>query len=172
MKRVYTDERFPGFEVHNDGSIQFYVYERDPRTGQLQEIDAFKTCPGPKGAVLPEEVAARRAKDYFERMAHGQMNAELAERPEMQDLPGNPDRDHTEILNNPPPEGSYGLSASKSLDDLMGDNVMTADHVVDAYERAKAIEDPQQREAALKQVASMSQQMESAAQELVRRLLN
>jgi hypothetical protein len=174
MKRVFTDPRFPGIEVHNNGNNVFHVYER--AGGDLQEIDTFTTYSEHPKYAIPDDVAQRRAKDYFERMAKGQMSQELSDGGEFadnrmpggidSDLPGNPDRDHTDIVNNPTPQ-------PQSLDQMIGDgDVITSDYVLNAYERAKAIQDPAKREQALAQVRSMSAQMESSAQELVRRLLD
>jgi hypothetical protein len=162
MRRVYTDPRFAGFEVHNDGGNAFRVYEIN--NGQQHEIDVFHTHPG-DGGMLPEEVTARRAKDYFDRMAKGRMSDEFADRPEIADAaaPPAPAR---------PPGDPFGLSASKSLDQIMGDNVMTSDDVIDAFEHAKQLPEGPQRDKALAQVRSMSSQLESSAWELVRRLLD
>jgi hypothetical protein len=59
MKRVYTDERFPGFEIANHGTEVFEVYE----AGTL--VNRFVTAEGP----VNEATAARRAADYFDRRA-------------------------------------------------------------------------------------------------------
>lgn len=160
MKRVFTDPRFPGIEVHNDGSHTFRVYELDG--GQQHEIDSFTTHPG----QVDDDAAARRARDYFERMAKGRMSDELLDRPEI--------ADHTVPIQHSsakPPGEPYGLSASKSLDQLMGDNVLTADDVLAAWDRARALPEGPEKENALAQVKSMSTQLESSADELVKRLL-
>lgn len=58
MRRVYTDERFPGCEIVNDGSLVFEVR----REGQL--LETFTTW----APTLTEAIAGRRARDYFERL--------------------------------------------------------------------------------------------------------
>lgn len=57
MKRVYTDERFPGLEIVNEGSESFEVYAQ----GKL--VNRFVTRSGP----VSETVAAQRAADFFNR---------------------------------------------------------------------------------------------------------
>ena len=59
MKRVYTDERFPGFEIVNHGTEVFEVYE----AGTL--VNQFVTAAGP----VSEATATQRAADYFDRRA-------------------------------------------------------------------------------------------------------
>jgi len=161
MKQVFTDPRFPNFEVHNEGTNTFHVYERMPN-GKLEEIDTFSTYSAHPQYRIAPEVVTKRARDYFERMASGKMNQELADRE--QDEPAAPD----------PLRSHPGAPEFKrvSLDDLMGGNVLSSDDVLDAYEKAKAITDPGQREQALSQVRQMTARLESAAQELVRRLLD
>lgn len=163
MKRVYTDERFPGVEVHNDGSPRFVVVV-DGR-----EEDVFTTFKGQ--GVIPEEQAQARAQAYFDRMAHGQMSDELLDRGEgglsTAAAPSGtkhvqlPDEDDTDVFNNPPPpRGQVDL----------GDTV-TSDDILDLYQRAKDARDPKERERLMQQVRSMSGQLESEAGELVNRLL-
>jgi hypothetical protein len=159
MKRVFTDPRFPGFEVHNDGDNVFRVYETSG--GATHEIDSFSTFAG----QVDDAAAARRARDYFDRMAKGHMSDELLARPEIKDT--------TVPIQHDPPKGDpFGLSASKSLDQIMGDQVMTADDVLAAYDRAKSLPEGPERDNALAQVKSMSMQLESSADELVKRLLD
>jgi hypothetical protein len=161
MKRVFTDPRFPGIEVHNDGSHTFRVYELEG--GQQHEIDSFTTHPG----QVDDGAAARRARDYFERMAKGRMSDELLDRPEIADQT-------VPIKHAParPPGDPFGLSASKSLDQIMGDNVMTADDVLAAWDQARSLPEGPEKEQALERVKSMSTQLESSADELVKRLLS
>jgi hypothetical protein len=161
MKRVFTDPRFPGFEVHNDGNNVFRVYETTG--GATHEIDSFSTFAG----QVDDAAAARRAKDYFDRMANGRMSDELLDRPEIADN-AVPIRHAQQAPHGDP----FGLSASKSLDQIMGDNVLTADDVLAAYDRAKSLPEGPERENALAQVKSMSTQLESSADELVRRLID
>ena len=62
MKRVYTDERCPGYAVTNDGSRIMEVCLR----GKV--ITTFETWDGPAGTVS-EAVAQRRAEEFFNRSA-------------------------------------------------------------------------------------------------------
>lgn len=165
MKRVYTDERFPGIEVHNDGTARFRVVNNG------QEEDSFTTFRGQ--AALSEPEAQRRAQAYFDRMAQGQMSDELLDRDDggLRSAPARPmkkvqlpDEDDTEAFNNPPaPRGHIPQHAT-----------MTHDDVLDLYQRAKATADPAERERLMQQVKSMSQQLESCseAEETVKRLLD
>jgi hypothetical protein len=164
MKRVYTDPRFPGIEVHNEGN-RFRVYELSD--GQQHEIDSFSTFSDHPNRLITDQVAEKRARDYFERMAQGRMSDELLDREEIADeqAPAAPARGGAA------PDAPYGLSASKDLDSLMGDNIMTADDVLAAYDQAKGMADGPEKQQALERVRSMAQQMESSATELVRRLL-
>ena len=170
MKRVYTDPRFPGFEVHNDGDNLFRVYEITG--GQQHEIDTFRTYAAPNG--LPEEIAAQRARDYFDRMhraysgeGHHQMSAELDSR---QDADPNavPIKHHQPAA----PGEPFGLSASKSLDQIMGDEVLTADDVIAAFEQVQQMPEGPDKLKAMERVKSMSSQLEGSADELVRRLID
>lgn len=169
MKRVFTDKRFPGFEVHNSGTSTFHVYER-MTNGQLQEIDTFSTYSSHPDARINPYMAQKRAEAYFDRMANGKMSDELNNRGDTMELPGNPDRDHTENFTSHGPMSPTGKNAS--LDDLMGTNVLTADDVMSAWDQAKAMKDPEQQRRAMQQVQQMSSNLESAAQELVRRLID
>jgi hypothetical protein len=164
MKRVYTDPRFPDYEVHNDGTNRFVVYELQ-RDGRFSEVDSFlsyaPSTPG-QDEQVSEEVASSRARSYFERMAKGDMSTELSDRDDGP-VDGDP-------LRSREPEPEVGKSVS--LDDLMGGHVMSADDIMAAYEHAKKLTDPVQRERAMAQVREMSARMESSANELVRRLLD
>jgi hypothetical protein len=166
MKRVYTDPRFPSYEIHNPGDNRFTVYERQD-DGRLLEVDSFLSyAPHTLGKRDPnyrvsDEVATIRARSYFDRMAKGQMNDELADR--QSEAPADPVRSH---------EPRPAPGKNMSLDDLMGTNVLSADDVMSAYEQAKGITDPVQRERAMQQVKQMSSRLESSADELVRRLID
>ncbi len=70
MKRVYTDERFPGFQVVNDGSGTFEVWEGD------QLSASFESWEYPDGTVS-EPFAARRAQDYFNAWAKTDLKGEF-----------------------------------------------------------------------------------------------
>ena len=60
MKRVYTDNRFPGVEVVNNGDTTFVIQENGQSIGRFlaSETDAPN---------VSEAFAQRRAKAYFER---------------------------------------------------------------------------------------------------------
>lgn len=153
MKQVFTDERFPGFEIHNEGTNTFHVYQIAP-DGQSQEVDTFSTFSDhPTYRVSPETIK-KQALGYFERMASRQAESE--------------DADQAMHSQEPLPE--FGKSVS--LNDLMGGKVMTSDDVMFAYDRARVMTDPGQREKALDQVRQMSSRLESTAHEIVRRLID
>lgn len=76
--RRYTDERFPNLEVRNDGGFVFLVLEDG------EPIDEFKAYEKPGQPRTSEPFARRRAQHYFDRMASGQMSAELFDRPDIQ----------------------------------------------------------------------------------------
>lgn len=165
MKRVYTDERFPGMEVQNDGTAQFRVMMDG------QEHESFTTYQPAGGGMLSEEDAQRRAQSYFDRMAHGQMSDELHDRsiPAQGAAPATkrvqiPADDDTAVFNNPPPaRGTVDLGPT-----------VDANAVIDLYKRARGTADPEERERLMQQVKSMSNQLESMteADELINRLLD
>ncbi len=62
MKRVYTDERFPGLEVVNFGGTQFLVLQGDQLKDKFTSYEA-------EDESVSEEYARRRAHDYFNRIA-------------------------------------------------------------------------------------------------------
>jgi hypothetical protein len=161
MKRVFTDPRFPGFEVHNHGDIVFTVYEISD--GAMHEIDSFRTFSDHPQKLIPDQVAEKRARDYYDRMAD-----EFAIRSEV-----TPDIEDTA-----PPAPSpnrvrgdgFQRAGPASMGDMM-DKVLTHDDVIEAYEAAKQLPEGPEREQAMARVKSMASQMESSADELVRRLL-
>lgn len=106
MRRVYTDERFPGYEVVNEGAETFEVR----RGGQC--VGTFASQ-----ASTDEAFVARRARDYFERWAW------LNEADEMRQVP--PEElaavDHTDVFNNPP------RTATQQIDNLMAKLRVTTD---------------------------------------------
>jgi hypothetical protein len=61
MKLVYSDERFPGYEIVNEGRAVFEVY----LNGNL--VSTFDSWDQPDGTIT-EAFAARRAADFFNRM--------------------------------------------------------------------------------------------------------
>jgi hypothetical protein len=74
--RRYTDPRFPSLEIRNDGGLVFVIYEDGV------PIDEFRSVEKPKSPTVSEQFAAARAKQYFDRMSGGEMNAELDARQE------------------------------------------------------------------------------------------
>ena len=62
MKRVYTDDRFPGYEIVNTGQAVFELFENG------QPVSAFDSWDQPDGTVS-EACAQRRAADFFNRLA-------------------------------------------------------------------------------------------------------
>lgn len=71
MKRVYTDDRFPGYEIVNHGSGTFQLVEG----GKV--VAEFESWENPDGTVS-EAYAARRAQEYFDRWARMDLSAEHA----------------------------------------------------------------------------------------------
>ncbi len=72
MKRVYTDDRFPGLEIVNEGGTRFNVL----RNGQ--KVSAFESWEKNDGTIS-EACAGRRAADYFERLWLTNPPAEIVE---------------------------------------------------------------------------------------------
>lgn len=67
MDRVYTDERFPGCKIINDGSVIFRVYYGDKL---LQSFETWESGDDNRdNAAVSEQFAARRASDYYDRWA-------------------------------------------------------------------------------------------------------
>ena len=62
MKRIYTDERFPGVEVVNLGNTRFLVQEKGRTLDEFTSYESKQEC-------VSEEYAQRRAADYFNRLA-------------------------------------------------------------------------------------------------------
>ena len=104
MKRVYTDEQFPGFEIVNNGAETFEIYEGGKR------LTSFVTRAGP----VDEATAARCAMDYFKRRWS---LTETMDPPEIRRVPDS--KDHTEIFNNP--------VDSREIDKLMAKERAEAD---------------------------------------------
>lgn len=117
MKRVYTDERFPGCEIVNDGSFTFEVYCR----GEL--LQTFETweraeqgIKRPQAEAVSEPFAARRAQDYFERWAQMAFSDEVT----VQELPA-ADEPKVEEVTAPQPD------ITRSIDDLMAKEKLERD---------------------------------------------
>lgn len=63
MKRVYTDDRFPGVEIVNEGTPLFQVTKSGKVTGRYRGFEQL-------GAEqVSESFAQRRAQSYFDLMA-------------------------------------------------------------------------------------------------------
>lgn len=78
MKRVFTDERFPGCEIVNNEQPVFEVFEN----GQL--VSSFDSWDQPDG-TMSEACAQRRAADFFNRLA--QQEAQVIEVAEGKKVP-------------------------------------------------------------------------------------
>jgi hypothetical protein len=89
MKRVFTDDRYPGVQIVNEGGREFEVWVG----AKIQTT--FESWENPDGTVS-EAFAARRAHDYFERAGRVDVSRQLEE---SLDLP--PDRDHTDVFSAP-----------------------------------------------------------------------
>jgi len=72
VKRVYTDERFPGCEIVNFGGGTFEIHENGAK---VADFASWETSDG----KISEAFAARRARDYFEREASADLASEYAE---------------------------------------------------------------------------------------------
>lgn len=155
MTQVFTDERFPGFEIHNDGTNTFHVFE--VHNGAREEIDTFTTFSDHPEYKIAPEVAQKQAHGYFERLSKWS-------RHESEDSHGDPMRSHDAA----PAVGEKPVS----MNDLLGGNVLSADDVMSAYEKASTIHDPEQNRRAMEQVRQMSARLESTAEEIVRRLID
>ena len=104
MQRVYTDERFPGYSVVNDGSCVLEVQHKG------RTITTFESWEK-KGGTLSEAFAARRAQDFFER------NAQVTDHEIQEALDGLPkDRDCSDIVNAPPSAGHNAAVIDRMLE--------------------------------------------------------
>lgn len=75
MKRVYTDERFPGLEIVNEGRTSFSVVVGG------KEVSSFESWELPNGTIT-EAFAQRRAEAYFERLFDSASHPEMPEMPQ------------------------------------------------------------------------------------------
>lgn len=139
--RIYTDPRYVGIEVHNDGDARFRVVE----TASGRVLDSFAgSCQAP----VSEESAGKRAQVYFERMAgeDRQIIAEMA-------------------------QAADAVVAQRTGRDFSDEQVVCPDTVLDAWEQAQAMEDSPEKAARLQQVRAQAAQLETAAEQAVRELL-
>lgn len=144
--RIYTDPRCAGIEFHNEGDARFRAIDR--RSGRV--LDSFAGFEVPKQPTVSEAFAAQRAKAYFDRMVleNRQMAAEMAQAV----------RD-TEV-------------AERTGRDFSDEQVISPDSLLDGWEQAQAMEDSPEKAARLKQLRAQAAQLETAAEEVVRSLLN
>ena len=116
MQRVYTDERFPGCRIVNDGSLVFRVYYNDEL---LQSFETWETAEQgskrPTVTSVSEPFARRRAQEYFERWA--KMDTEKDTSYVTHEVPLHPEGAET-----PPPE-----NVTKTIDDLMAKERLETD---------------------------------------------
>ena len=104
MQRIYTDERFPGIEVWNDGSTKFNIR----RNGRM--ISAFESRESGRKTVS-EAFAARRAVDFYNRNARRSPAAELEEAlHQITDY-----QDDSDIFNAPVSAGQQGEEIDRML---------------------------------------------------------
>ncbi len=145
MRRVYTDERFPDFQIVNNGSGTFEVWEGS------QISTTFESWENPDGTVS-EPFAARRAQDYFNAWAKVDLKGEF----ERQFLDASPEamdkRDHTEVFN-----ATERKPTASQIDTLM------------ARERVEA--DPEKKEQLRQHILNLMRQEESLAESVVNHLL-
>lgn len=141
--RIYTDPRYPGVEIRNEGGTHFSVLER----GVLRESFVGRERRGV--ALVSEPFAARRATAYFERMRDDdrRLITETAE-----------EARSTEVAN---PWGR----------DFADEQVLTPDGVLAAWEQAQAMAEGPEKEKRLNMVRQQATQVETAAGEIVRRML-
>ena len=146
MKRVYTDDRFPGYEIVNNGSGAFEV-----RQGETV-IATFESWENPDGSVS-EPFAARRANDYFERWASMDMTGELAQQLRAVDPEEMGAADHTEVFNAPPST----QAASQQIDKMMSQERME--------------QDPERKRILRQNILRLMKQEESLAEAVVNHLV-
>ena len=149
--RIYTDRRVPGLEVRNEGGPSFFVVDAGGRV--LEEFDGYED---PDREMVSEAFAQRRAVAFFEREVknNDRLIAEAAE-----DLRRLRASEPTDVVDN---QGR----------DFSDEQVVTPDGMLDMWEKAQAMPPGPEKEAAIAQVRTMASQMESAADEIVRRLLD
>lgn len=144
MKRVYTDDRFPGYEIVNHGSGTFQLVEG----GKV--VAEFESWENPDGTVS-EAYAARRAQEYFDRWAKMDMTGEVEQQMKAVDPETVPD--HTEAFNAPQSK----QAASLQIDKLM------------AQERMET--DPEKKHKLRRMILQLMKQEESLAEAVVNHLV-
>ena len=114
MKRVYTDERFPGCEIVNDGSLAFQVFLNGVLDHTFTTWERAETgIKRPDDNTTSEPFAKQRAQEFFDRLA--KMTNDSA-------------------LDLPEPEGELEpddmpdqLNVTTSIDDLMAKEKLETD---------------------------------------------
>ena len=144
MKRVYTDDRFPGYEIVNHGSGSFQLVEG----GKV--VAEFESWENPDGTVS-EPYAARRAQEYFDRWAKMDMSGEVEQQMKAVDPETVPD--HTEVFTAP----QSTQAASLQIDKLM------------AQERVET--DPEKKHKLRRMILQLMRREESLAEAVVNHLV-
>jgi len=148
MRRVYTDERFPGCEIVNDGSLVFEVYCHGEL---LQSFETWETAEQgsqrPASERVSEPFAARRAQDYFDRWAKMALSDEV----EAQDLPAAEEPAGEEVV-------APQQDITRSIDSLM------------AKERLET--NPERKETLRRRIMQMMRQEGSVAVAVVNELIS
>ena len=140
LPRVYTDERFAGLHVTNDGSTQLSVIEHDPAHGTSSVVERFETQESRGSSSISEAFAHRQAKRYFDALAAESLC-------------------------------SIHMGLAEAGRDFADEQVLTADRVLDLWERAQAMPEGPEKEALLRQARDAAAQVESTASEIVKTLL-
>jgi len=107
MKRVYTDERFPGCEIVNDGSLTFEVYCKGEL---LQSFESWERTAA--AATVSEPFAARRAAEYFDRWARMDLSTEIGAQ---------------QVAQSPAATAAAPDNVTRTIDDLMAQERLEAD---------------------------------------------
>lgn len=143
--RIYTDPRYTRLEVHNHGDTRFDVL--DLKTSKI--VESFVGREVAKSSSVSAAFAKRRADAFFERLA---------------------EEDRREIRETA--QAARDAEVAKRMGrDFSDEQVINPDSVLDGWEQAQAMEDSPEKAERLKQVRSAATQLETAAEEVVRRLL-
>lgn len=153
MKRVYTDERFPGIELINNGDARMEV--------RCEGKTAYFYCIREgKGNTLSEAFLQRMACSYFNRIDRTlfeQLGSEAAPEPGPGMRRATPEEvdaaDISDLVNLPPRKTRPG-----EIDDLMA--------------KEKALTDPAKKKSLRRYIMALMRREESAAETLVRSLLD
>lgn len=109
MKRVYTDERFPGCEIVNDGSLAFQVFLNGVLDHTFTTWERAETgIKRPDDNTTSEPFAKQRAQEFFDRLA------KMAEGENAEDMTPEPDTEDLDF--GPAPEPG---EATRQIDDLL-----------------------------------------------------